>query len=269
MAAAALAEREVQPDHPHPARGRGRRAARLPARRHPGQGRPLPAAALRRPLRHARPRAGQRLLRARHDRGRAARLHARPHAERLLRDPRRGAEHQPRADEDVPHPARLRLEDGRHRRHHPDRPADRPALGPGRGRRDPRRGPGHLLRPLRRRGRRPPQARAADRRRLRRARREREPHAIRRRAADLDLSDVPDELRRAVGAALRAAGVDDGHLGGRARRRGPDPRAQPRAPRRRRADRRARLPDRRAPGPTAGPRELGDVVDLPRALRPT
>ena len=67
-------------DHPHPARGRGGRAARLPARRHPGQGRPLPAAALRRPLRHDRPRPRQRLLRARRDRGRAAGLHAGPGA---------------------------------------------------------------------------------------------------------------------------------------------------------------------------------------------
>ena len=33
------------------------------------------------------------LDRARRDRGGAARVHARPHAERLLRDPRRGAEH--------------------------------------------------------------------------------------------------------------------------------------------------------------------------------
>ena len=40
--------------------------------------------------------------------------------------------------------------------------------GPGRRRRDPRRGRRHRLRPLRRRGRRPPPARAADRRRLRR-----------------------------------------------------------------------------------------------------
>ena len=69
-----------QPDHPHPPGGRGRRAARLPARRHPGQGRPLPAPALRRALRHARPRAGHDLLRPRGDRGRPARLHARPHA---------------------------------------------------------------------------------------------------------------------------------------------------------------------------------------------
>ena len=43
------------------------------------------------------------------DRGRAARVHARPHAQRLVRDPRRGAEHDARADEDVPHAARLRL----------------------------------------------------------------------------------------------------------------------------------------------------------------
>ena len=63
--------------------------------------------------------------RARHDRGRADRVHARPHAERRLRHPRRGAEHHLRADEDVPDPPRLRLEGGGHRRHHPDRPADR------------------------------------------------------------------------------------------------------------------------------------------------
>ena len=35
--------------------------------------------------------------------------------ERLVHRARRGAEHQRRADEDVPDPARLRLEDGRHR----------------------------------------------------------------------------------------------------------------------------------------------------------
>ena len=127
-----------QPHHPHPPRGRGRRAARLPAGRHPGQGGSLPAPALRRPLRHARPRAGQHLLRSGDHRGRAAGVHARPDPQRLVRDPRRGAEHEPRADEDVPHPARLRLEDGGHRRHHPDRPAARPALRAGRDRRDPR-----------------------------------------------------------------------------------------------------------------------------------
>jgi probable rRNA maturation factor len=32
-------------------------------------------------------------------------------------------------------------------------------------------------------------------------------------AAEIDLSDVPGDLRRPVGAALHAAGVDDGHLG--------------------------------------------------------
>jgi probable rRNA maturation factor len=30
---------------------------------------------------------------------------------------------------------------------------------------------------------------------------------------DIDLSDVPGDLRRAVGAALHAAGVSDGHIG--------------------------------------------------------
>ena len=50
-----------------------------------------------------------------HDRGRAAGIHARPDAQRRLHHPGRGAEHQRRADEDVPHPARLRLEDRRSR----------------------------------------------------------------------------------------------------------------------------------------------------------
>jgi probable rRNA maturation factor len=31
--------------------------------------------------------------------------------------------------------------------------------------------------------------------------------------ADIDLSDVPGDLRRAVGATLHAAGVADGHIG--------------------------------------------------------
>ena len=72
-----------RPDHPHAARGRGRRAARLPAGRHAREGRPVPAAAVRRALRHARRRSAAPLHGARHDRGRAARVHARPHAERL------------------------------------------------------------------------------------------------------------------------------------------------------------------------------------------
>ena len=48
------------------------------------------------------------LHRARHDRDRADRVHARPDAERLVRHPRRGAEHDVRADEDVPDAPRVR-----------------------------------------------------------------------------------------------------------------------------------------------------------------
>ena len=62
-------------------------------------------------------------LRAPVDRDRAARLHARPHPEQLLHHPRRGAEHDAGADEDVPDPDRLRLQGRDHRRRHPDRPA--------------------------------------------------------------------------------------------------------------------------------------------------
>ena len=65
-------------------------------------------------------------LRARHDRDRAARLHARPHAQPLVHHPRRGAEHDARADEDVPHAHRLRHQGGDHRRRHADRPRARP-----------------------------------------------------------------------------------------------------------------------------------------------
>ena len=82
-------------DRPGPPGGRSRREARLPARRPAGKGQPVPAAALRRALRHARRRTGAAAARARHDRGGADRLHARPHPERRLRDPRRGAEHRP------------------------------------------------------------------------------------------------------------------------------------------------------------------------------
>ena len=56
-------------------------------------------------------------------RGRAARVHARPHAEQQLHHPRRGAERDARADEDVPDPHRIRLQGRRHRRHHAGRRA--------------------------------------------------------------------------------------------------------------------------------------------------
>ena len=46
-----------------------------------------------------------------------------PHPGRLLHHSGRGSEHLPGADEDVPHPPGLRLQDRHHRRHHPDRPA--------------------------------------------------------------------------------------------------------------------------------------------------
>ena len=47
-----------------------------------------------------------------------------------LHHPRRGAEHEARADADVPDAARLRLEGRRHRRHHADRPSARAGVGP-------------------------------------------------------------------------------------------------------------------------------------------
>ena len=56
------------------------------------------------------------------DRGRPARVHARSHAQRLVHRARRGAEHDARADADVPHAARLRLQDRGHGRPDAERP---------------------------------------------------------------------------------------------------------------------------------------------------
>ena len=61
--------------------------------------------------------------RRRRHRGRAARLHARPHAGACRRHPRRGAEHHADADEDVPDPPRREFAHDRHRRPDADRPA--------------------------------------------------------------------------------------------------------------------------------------------------
>ncbi len=77
------------------------------------------------------------LLAAGHHRGRPAGVHARPVAQRLVHHPRRGAEHLARADEDVPDPARLRLQDRGHRRRHPGRPAERHQVRPAGGRGHP------------------------------------------------------------------------------------------------------------------------------------
>jgi probable rRNA maturation factor len=77
-----------------------------------------------------------------------------------------------------------------------------------------------------------------------------------------DLSDVPAELRDAVAAALAAAGVEDGHLAvevvdaGRIRALNREHRGRD-AP----TDVLAFPLD--GPGPTAGPRELGDVAICP------
>ena len=70
----------------------------------------------------------EQLIETRRHRGGAAGLHARAHAQRRVRHPRRGAEHDHRADEDVPHAPRLRLQGGGHRRRHADRSADGAAL---------------------------------------------------------------------------------------------------------------------------------------------
>jgi probable rRNA maturation factor len=78
----------------------------------------------------------------------------------------------------------------------------------------------------------------------------------------VDLSDVPDELRDPVAAALAAAGIGDGHLG--VELVGPDRIRELNREHRGRdvpTDVLAFPLDGR--GPTAGPRELGDVAICP------
>ena len=57
-------------------------------------------------------------------------LYERPYFGRLLHHSGRGPEHQPGADEDVPDPSGLWIQDRHHRRHYPDRPAGRQGLRP-------------------------------------------------------------------------------------------------------------------------------------------
>ena len=152
---AGAADQAGQPHHPDPAGRRGRRAARLPARHAQREDRPVPAAAVRRAARHGRPGVDPAADGGRDDRGRAAGLHAGKDLERCVRHSRRGAEHHCGTDEDVPHPARIRLQDRRHRRHHPGRPARRRAERPTDRPRDPRRHRGRALLHADQLGRRP------------------------------------------------------------------------------------------------------------------
>ena len=109
----------------------------------------------------------ERLFERNADRGGADRVHARPHAQRRVRDHRRGAEHHHRADEDGADAHRLRLEGRGHRRHHADRPAAGQDLGPGRGDLGALGRRGHRVLLLRREGRGAPPAGAGDHQGLR------------------------------------------------------------------------------------------------------
>ena len=77
-----------------------------------------------------------------------------------------------------------------------------------------------------------------------------------------DLSDVPVELRSAVAVALEAAGVDDGHLGVELVR-GARIQELNREHRGRDAPTDVLAFPLDGAGPTAGPRELGDVAICP------
>ncbi len=135
------------------------------------------------------------------------------------------------------------------------------ALGPAGHRRHPVRGRGHRVRALRRRGRGSPQAGAADRGRVQRVRREagaRDPLG----AQGLIEIEGPPELRGPAAAALAAAGISDGHVAielvaeERIAALNRDHRGKDRP-----TDVLSFPID--GDGPSAGPRELGDVVICP------
>src|SRR6185436_8881726 len=131
------------------------------------EGRPVPAAAVRRAVRPYGLRQDRQAVRARNHRDRAARLHARAHAQPLVHHPGRGAEHDARADEDVPDAHRLRHEGRHHRRRDADRPGPRPEERTRRGRPNPRGRSRDSVHEVHERRRRPAPARAEDHRRLR------------------------------------------------------------------------------------------------------
>jgi hypothetical protein len=135
MAQAVVLSGRQEGDAASSSRGRPSRRGRswVSAGRPAGEGQPVPAAAVRRAVRHAGDRPGRAHARARHGRGRADRVHARPYAQRRVRHPGRGAEHHVGTDEDVPDAPGVRVQGRHHRGRDADRPADRPAVGPGRG----------------------------------------------------------------------------------------------------------------------------------------
>ena len=130
------------------------------------------------------------------------------HAQLQLHHLRRGPEHHARADEDVPHPHRVRLAGGRHRRRHPGRRAE--AVGracsvsrtSSAGIDGPRVGPPHEPR------RRAPPHRAGHRRRLRAGRPSRRPtRRPRRRRRRLRPTTDSRARRRARRSRSRVAGA--------------------------------------------------------------
>src|SRR4029079_2529608 len=148
---------------------RSRGTARLPAGRSCAEGRSVPATAVRRAVRPDGLRQDREAARARHDRARAARLHARPHTQPRIHHPRRSTEHHARADEDVPDAHRLRRQGGGHRRRHADRSRARPEERPHRGAPRALGGARHCVQRVQRGGRRAPPAGGAHHRCLRKA----------------------------------------------------------------------------------------------------
>ena len=149
--------------------------------------------------------------------------------------------------------------------------------GPDRRRRHPRRRRGRRASSARRRGRRAPPARPAHRRGLRGARaargagdrqREARAHGV---TLELDIVGAPRSSRARSSGSPRSRSPRRRRRRpprGRVRRRGADPRAQPRAPRHGRADRRALVPDRRRRRPRRRPARARRRRDLP-ASTPT
>ena len=78
-------------------------------------------------------------------RGRASRVHERPHSRQRFHNTGRGAERDQGADEDVPHQNGLRIPRSGHGRRNADRPSERQKIRPGGSRESAETGEGHRL----------------------------------------------------------------------------------------------------------------------------
>ena len=159
-------------DNPVAPRSGGRRETRIPAGRHEGQDRPLPATPVRRTGGHDSTHKAEGDDGTERDTDSATGLHEGTHAERCRGDTGRGAEYHAGSDKDVPHTHGEQHQDDSDGRHDANRPPSRNEERTQGGLRGAARREGNRLRGNGRERHRPPQTRDADSEGIREARQE-------------------------------------------------------------------------------------------------